>query len=276
MWRRCDWWRVIRAAVWLLAAFAVGVLAQDDLPRIEAFDGVDMAYVPSGCFIMGSDTDNPNESPAHEVCIPYDYWIDRYTVSNAQMAAFDYAPEQPSTSGGDDMPRNRIMWIEAVRYCELRGGRLPSEAEWEYAARGATPQRYAWGDTFTDEAANVCDGDCPLVWADAALSDGYAGLAPVDAFPAGASWVGAEQMAGNVWNWTNTAYDTRRFPYPYNADDGRESALIDGEAFTLRVLRGGAYDDTADGVRVTVRTGHLNYYDTRDNIGFRCVRDITP
>ena len=118
--------------------------------------------------------------------------------------------------------------------------RLPSEAEWEYAARGPDSLLFPWGNEFDRPVLNFCDLRCGSPGADSGASDGYALTGPVGSYPGGASWVGALDMAGNLWEWTSgLPYD-----YPYRADDGREvGAEVDSSSF--RTLRGGAWIDTA-------------------------------
>ncbi|MDZ4764130.1 MAG: SUMF1/EgtB/PvdO family nonheme iron enzyme, partial [Chloroflexota bacterium] len=200
----------------------------DWLPIIRAFDGVEMALVPVGCFLMGSAAPeaNDNEQPVHEVCIDTPFWIDVTEVTQAQFAAFGGVAANDSYFTGDQRPVETISWYEAYRYCdEQRGMRLPSEAVWEYAARGPDALIYPWGNEFI--AANV-------------VYSGSSGdqTANVGSLPAGASWVGALDLSGNVLEWVSTIYDQDRYPYPYRADDGREDIQ---DANNARVVRGGSW-----------------------------------
>jgi formylglycine-generating enzyme required for sulfatase activity len=194
--------------------------------RTDAF-GITQVWVPAGTFTMGTDAqaiaaleaqsppdwvtpEFPSEQPAHEVTLTKGYWIDRDEVTNAAFAAFvdaggytnqalwstdgwswlggKDAAHLPLHCQGDvaDHPRMCLTWFEAEAYATWRGGRLPSEAEWEYAARGPTSTVYPWGDTFDREAANVLNSVAPK---------------PVGSYPTGASWVGANDMAGNAMEW---------------------------------------------------------------------------
>ena len=189
---------------------------------VREFDGVEMLLVPSGCFLMGSENGGDDEQPEHERCIDEPFWIDRYEVSQAQFAAFGGEAADTNYFNGDDLPRERISWYEARDFCELREARLPTEKEWEYAASGPDNLVYPWGNAWDASRVN---GD--------SNADDYENTAPVDAFSQGASWAGAEQMSGNVWEWVSSLYE----PYPYEADDGRESLDANG----ARVLRGGSW-----------------------------------
>lgn len=226
----------------------------DWTPEIQEFDGVPMAFVPPGCFIIGSETGAPNEQPSQQVCFQTGFWIDQYEVTHDQFTAFGAVAGRPAafdTIGGN-LPRERVTWFEARDMCSLRGGRLPSEAEWEYAARGPDDLTYPWGDTFLPDTAVV------------SLGPGGHPEAVGDRLN-GASWVGAEDLAGNVWEWTNSLFA----PYPYDSSDGREQP---GHADVPRVIRGGAWDYSPELARAAAR-GFRPPTTEAPDIGFRCARD---
>lgn len=211
------------------------------------FDGVTMVLVPCGSFMMGSLTDNADEKPRTEQIIEKPFWIDKTEVTNAAYGS-------KGLYSGDDLPRERVSWVDAVAFCEGRGGRLPSEAEWEYAARGPSNWRYPWGNSFDETQLNYYE-----------TRNSYSNTAPVGSFPDGASWVGALDMAGNVWEWTSSSYSD----YPYDATDGREDTSL---LSVSRVLRGGGWSSSENTVYMTNRTYAGSVY-VGSNNGFRCVRD---
>jgi iron(II)-dependent oxidoreductase len=217
--------------------------------------------IPAGPFTMGSDTDAEDEAPAHEVDLPA-FKIDLFEVANADFAKFVEATGYQTDAekegrtknwrsvaeGKDNHPVVFASWNDAVAFCEWLGKRLPTEAEWEKAARGSDERVYPWGDDYDPSKANVKD-------------TGLRGTAVVGSFGAGASPYGVEDMAGNVWEWTADWYEA------YPGSDYQSDYF--GERF--RVLRGGAWFETADFVRTTVRNANIETA-AGDDVGFRCAR----
>lgn len=238
-------------------------------PRIEQFDGVAMAYVPAGCFSMGSE-EREDEQPIHEVCSEA-FWIDITEVTQADFERIGGTKARANRFDGDRRPVESITWFEAHDFCVLRGARLPTEAEWEYAARGPQSWNYPWGDEFI--ADNV-------VYAENSGDES----AEVGSRPSGASWVGAVDMSGNVWEWVSTIYaigdgdfafsepGERVYAYPYSATDGRERAGSDSQFF--RGMRGGSWlvDVAGDTVLRSAMRGWMRPYYSFGFAGFRCVR----
>jgi formylglycine-generating enzyme required for sulfatase activity len=224
-------------------------------------DGMVMVYVPAGSFLMGSADNDPNaqsdEKPQHRVTLDA-FWIDRTEVTNAEYARCveagacrksDFADD--ANFNGADYPVPGLIWQAAANYCRWAGGRLPTEAEWEYAARGPLGHIYPWGDTFDGSKVNS-----------AGSADGYEYAAPVGSFPAGASWVGALDMAGNVWEWVSDWY--ARYPAEPQINPGGPA---DGRSPTLR---GGSWGDGPEMVRVAYRRVQPTYLHS-PSFGFRCV-----
>jgi serine/threonine-protein kinase len=245
------------------------------------------------CVDDGGERDNCErwyeyEKPAHTMSLD-GFWIDKHEVTNAQFAAFlnekgnqeeggtawlkldsDYClieksgEEFRSKSGYADHPVVEVSWYGAKAYAEWVGGRLPSEAEWEYAARGKQGLTYPWGDEFDCSLGNF-DDETELdeyVVPGGEGCDGYERTAPVGSFPDGASWCGALDLAGNVWEWTRSLYKD----YPYDSGDGRENLESDGR----RVVRGGAFAPSEVSVRCAYRDDG-RYPNYRGLYGFRVV-----
>jgi len=257
----------------------------------------DMVLVSAGEFTMGASADvgfeackklyighesdckrewYTPEEPAHKVTLDA-FYIDKYEVTNGKYAECVKAGKctEPGEKKSftrnsyygnaeyNDYPVIYVDWTQAKTYCEWRGGRLPTEAEWEKAARGTDGRTYPWGNEFDGTKVNFCDKNCTYDWANKNYDDGYADTAPVGNYPSGASPYGAMDMAGNVWEWVSSEYK----PYPYKADDGREDLT---NVKNVKVLRGGSWGYNGDNVRAMNRYRYGT--DIRDyDIGFRCV-----
>lgn len=214
-------------------------------PVSQTVNGVAMVEVPAGCFMMGNEKGRRDEQPVQQVCFERPFWIDRDEVTNGQFGS-----EGPFS--GAAKPRTNLTWFEARDYCAARGARLPTEAEWEYAARGPDSLIYPWGDQFNADN---------LVY-DANFNGQ---LADVGSRPAGVSWVGAYDLAGNAWEWVSSLYR----PYPYQAQDGREDP---NNTTSRRVYRGGmgSYIDygTSAATRFRRAPSERDWF-----VGFRCAQD---
>jgi len=255
--------------------------AQVDNSRVRKIDGMAQVLVPAGSFTMGNDYSKEDEKPEHSVWLD-SYWIDTYEVTNGQYAkcvseGACYPPDYRNSESNDiyygnrsfdDYPVLFVSWHDADKYCQWVGGRLPTEAEWEKAARGDKDTRiYPWGDFYAGNYANLCDRNCTLSWSDKGVNDGYRDTAPVGSYPDGASQYGAMDMAGNVCEWVADWYQK---DYYINKQDWSEPQ---GPATGYqRVLRGGSwYDDTVY-LSVSIRLGYdpnKSFYD----VGFRCVSE---
>lgn len=230
-------------------------------PFVWEFDGVEMVLVPVGCFTIGSNNGENDEKNGNEVCFDEPFWIDKYEVTNAQFGSIADEASCDEVSFEQEQPCNCISWFDARDFCERRDSRLPTEAEWEYAARGPNELVYPWGNEFVED--NVIYGGSPQY--------GSTKTAPVGSRLAGASWVGALDMSGNVWEWTNSLFEG----YPYDATDGRERDTGDSTA-VRRVLRGGSLTNTAFHVRAASRTSANpdSFFYPYTSRGFRCARSV--
>jgi formylglycine-generating enzyme required for sulfatase activity/serine/threonine protein kinase len=259
-----------------------------------------MVLVSAGSFFMGSDERDveAHERPAHKVRLDA-YCIDRTEVTAAAYAACvetgactgvwsendwpdigksDHATFDPlcnarSASSRGSHPANCVSFGQARDFCASAGSRLPSEAEWELAARGTDGRRYPWGDAEpTSARLNACGAEC-VAWGrkhgvDLAGmykdDDGWPATAPVGSFPAGASPYGALDMTGNVWEWVEDRYG------PYDAAESH--APVGPDTGDERVLRGGAWNGSMSAwVRPTYRFSATPALKSH-GIGFRCAR----
>jgi len=200
----------------------IGVFANAAwMPYIREFDGAKMALVPAGCFLMGEEGEGGTQ------CFEEPFWIDVYEVTNAQFGTVANEESCRSGSSADNQPRNCVNWFEATAYCEDRGARLPTQDEWEYAARGPDGLDYPWGNRFVYD--NV------VSW-----NPGGTSIAAVDSFDEGKSWTGAYHMSDNVEEWTSYFY--------VNAPDGEivhvlEEDCLRFSVYCSGVLRGGSLWD---------------------------------
>jgi formylglycine-generating enzyme required for sulfatase activity len=256
--------------------------------KTRATDWMEMVFVPGGEFVMGSDETEVGlaleqckaygancayryfsvEMPMHLIYLD-SFWIDKTEVTSRQYQQCVLEGLcQPAgcSSDGDEYPVVCVTWNQAAAYCRWAGARLPTEAEWEYTARGQERFRYPWGNEFEGTLLNYCDASCILNKRDAEFDDGYAESAPVASYPQGASWVGALDMAGNVWemvaDWNGN--------YPGEAQFNPTGP----ETGSRRVARGGSWHASPDHVRSALRT-HMGPDDSSDHAGYRCAQSST-
>ena len=232
--------------------------------RVRETDNAIMVYVPAGKFTMGNNGGPKDQQPAHTVDLEA-FWIDKFEVTNAKYqlcveagkcVASLYADD--SKYNADEQPVVGVFWnTGALAYCEWAGVRLPTEAEWEKAAKGDDERLYPWGNVF--DAGKLNSG------ANQEEDNFFDAAAPVGHFPNGASPYGALDMSGNVWEWTSSIYA----PYPYIYDQQREDPDKNGS--TTRVVRGGSWKTGLDpnGLTTTWRS-HFTRGTRYPDTGFRC------
>jgi serine/threonine-protein kinase len=215
---------------------------------------LDMVYVPPGDFTMGDEAGEPDERPVHTHALPNGFWIARTEVTRRQFHAWCRearrpVPPAPRFRVTDDHPIVNVTWYDAKAFCDALGLRLPSEAEWEKAARGTDGRSYPWGSDWSPSRANFCDGSCPddIFGKDKKSRDGFPYTAPVGSFPSGASPCGALDMAGNVWEWCADYYD------PDVYERYAKGRLDPPRAGSSRVRRGGSWNNTAKHCRAANR-----------------------
>jgi serine/threonine-protein kinase len=234
---------------------------------IREKDEMTMVYVPKGNFIMGSKDGEDDEIPIHQVDLD-PYWIDKYEVSNAQYAECveagacasprSFSSNKHTSYYGnpayDNYPVIYVDWYQAQDYCAWAGGRLPTEAEWEKAARGTAGRTYPWGNG---------NPNCNL--ANYRISDNnycVEDTRSVESYEDGASPYGALNMAGNVWEWVGDRYGNYLVGAVRNP-----TGPTDG---IWQIIRGGCWEHSGSTIRGANR-GYEKPVNSYYNLGFRCV-----
>lgn len=255
------------------------VQATTTVETVKGKDGAPMILIPAGPFTMGSNEGLPNERPEHLVELDA-YSIDQYEVTLALYRKFldagkhDSPPtwdDEAATTVGD-RPAIGMKWADAEAYCKWAGKRLPTEAEWEKAARGTDARRYPWGSMqpFVD-IANYNRG----LWVSeavtlAAVTSGLEGMSVRHGLKEGGrSPYGLNHMAGNAAEWVADWYDR---DYYQNSPKKNPPGPAQGEK---RVLRGGSWADLPLALRVSARISAEPEFEDR-TIGFRCAMNAAP
>ena len=298
----------------LFLVLAASELLAQTLPtpgvvRSNSIDALDYVYVPPGGFEMGcvasGNQCQNDEKPSHHVELTKGFWMGRTEVTVAAFRKFVAATgrrttaesdgwsqafdgknltkkmavnwQNPGFDQGPTHPVVHVSWYDASLYCAWAGGRLPTEAEWEYAARaGRAATKYPWGDASSaivaaGRLANVADQllkrSYPNLRTISGYEDGFAFTAPVGTFPP--NEYGLHDMIGNVAEWCADYHDEKA--YASSSPQDPTGPAVGGR----RVIRGGAWVDDASNLRASYRARELpSYHDGL--IGFRCVRDTEP
>src|SRR5688572_11124397 len=247
--------------------------AQAQLQEITSKDGAPMVLVPTGEFTMGSNDGSDDEKPVHRISLDA-YYIDKYEVTVGQYAKFLEARGMngPPMWTTIDQPRHQkrpvvnVDWSDASNYCEWAGKRLPTEAEWEKAARGTDGRIYPWGNDPPDPLrANYGKEK----W------NNHAALVSVGQLKDGKSLYGIYDLAGNVWEWVSDWYD----PDYYTTSPSRNPKGPENGKY--RVLRGGSWDLAPENLRSARRDFNIPLSLDHDspsyknfNSGFRCAKNL--
>ncbi len=236
--------------------------------------GGEMKFVASSVFEMGSEAAGSmaNEQPVTKVTLS-GYYISRFAVTNREFEEFDPTHRTRRAPWADDhhpvvyvSSDDAVLFTKWLSARERREYRLPTEAEWEYAARGSDGRLFPWGDRIDgDGRANFADKNKPFAWADARFNTGFAETSPVGSFPKGASPSGAEDMAGNVWEWCLDFFENYK---------GKERVNPRGPTSgQKRVCRGGSWKSRAQNLRACARGFNLPNFCSND-VGFRVVCEV--
>lgn len=236
-------------------------------------DGATMVLVPAGKFMMGSKEDDKSaqeaEKPSHSVELDA-YYLDQYEVTTTRYAIFlqktnrvasAYWSKQVLERHGEK-PIIGVDWYDATAYCSWAGKRLPTEAEWEKAARGTDQRLYPWGNVAPNHQLANYDRGSDF--------NNYEVLTNVGSYKDGRSPYGAYDMAGNVWEWTADWYDENYYRYEQRSMSNPKGP----SSGQHRVVRGGAWGDASGRMRSAIRY-RRSATARHDFLGFRCVRDIT-
>jgi len=244
---------------------------REKFPNFVNSVGQEMLLITSGVFMMGSDAPGaaPAEQPISRVLVNC-FHMSRFPITNAQYEQFDPSHRAKRAPWSND--RHPVVYVncqEAARFCEWlsakekRRYRLPTEAEWEYAARGADGRSFPWGEKLNSGSlANFADANTNFAWSAMDIDDGYAQTSPVGSYPKGASPFGIEDLSGNVWEWCNDFYEKYTGRDRINARNSTKG--------TQRIYRGGSWKSRVSSLRASTRGWNLPNYSSND-VGFRII-----
>jgi formylglycine-generating enzyme required for sulfatase activity len=233
-------------------------------------DGRIMVFIPAGVFPMGGEEEGGFDESPQRIIFLSPYYIDQKEVTHKDYQRFAKMLRRPMPDipvfeddiqqlKADDLPVVGVTWLNATDYCKWAGKRLPTEAEWEKAARGDDLRKWPWGNTFHEKRVNA-RGD----------ADRFKYTAPVGSFENGRSFYGLYDMAGNVSEWVDDWYD--QFYYkkaPFENPKGPDEPDIN----RVKIYRGGSYMSNAYDLRASRRFGGAHPNRGESTVGFRCARD---
>ena len=234
----------------------------------------EMVSIKAGCFQMGSKLGDQDELPVHQVCIS-SFKLSKYEVRQKNYQTV--MKVNPSENVGADHPVDSVSWLDARDYCKKLGFRLPSEAEWEYAARGGKRTEFYWGNRVTGKEANFCDSTCEMNIREPRVSDGFKHTAPVGSFPPNP--FGLHDMSGNVSEWVQDWLDVEKNYYlvspkkdppgPRPELDTCAGVCAGAASITHKIYRGGAWNQKVSEMRSANRRESHFQLQAAGN-GFRC------
>ncbi|PON15659.1 formylglycine-generating enzyme family protein [Candidatus Entotheonella serta] len=247
--------------------------------------GITFILIPAGEFMMGSSAEDikdairnfshdlkrewiADEMPQHRVRISRPFYLSKFEITQSQWASV--MGNNPSRFRHDQHPVENVSWWEANEFIGQLNARtagapyrLPTEAEWEYAARGSDGRRYPWGNVFEASRLNFCDRHCAYGWNDKLANDGHRGTAPVGSYASGVSPFGVHDMLGNVWEWVQDRYGR------YGNNLAKDP--VGPSSGPYRVMRGGSWDNNPGLCRAATRL-HVAPEHRFDFADFRLVR----
>jgi sulfatase modifying factor 1 len=260
----------LRASLWI----SIGVLLLWEAllfageKDMTGKDGVPMVLIPAGIFQMGSNDGASDERPLHGVHVDA-FYLDKYEVTTERYARFLEATGRKPPDRWQEVnhtfdwgrPVVGVDWHDADSYCRWAGKRLPSEAEWEKAARGTDNRKYPWGNEDPNSSSANFDWDSRRSW------KGYGTLSPVGSYENGKSSYSIYDLGGNVWEWVADWYHSNTY---HNNHDQNPKGPTTG---IQKVTRGGSWAEKPYSLRASNRRG-IPPSERYPDLGFRCAQDV--
>ncbi|MEE9499466.1 MAG: formylglycine-generating enzyme family protein [Nitrospinaceae bacterium] len=265
----------------------ITLVGQENISRERIRTPEVMILIPAGGYLAGGDPKTGyKECVKHAQSCELEWfehegptswvWIEKFYLDIYEVTQIDFEKvmgKNPSKYKGDNLPVERVLWNEAREYCEKIGKRLPTEAEWEKAAKGGGNTLYPWGNEVVSGMANFCDVNCKAYFKAEQFDDGFKGTAPVGSYPP--NGYGLYDMAGNVWEWVSDWYGAGY--YKERPQRNPQGPFNEQDLFHIhgmkKVLRGGSWGNNAGAMRSSTRSWAHNSRVSRR--GFRCALDTT-